>query len=372
MAEEHDKTHRLVFSFARMIEDVIRLCLGGAWAERLDFSTLQEVPERLLSRELVRREEDVLWRVAYIQPPPVEAETTETPAPAGEARDPEAADAEPDWFYVYIHFEQFSSPEKLTALDMATYKLVAYQVLARKKAFTEDRKSRELRGLPPLPTILSVVFYTGERRWHAATSLLDLVEELPDAPAGLDLWSYHLIDARRYPLEELVGSDSPLLGLFRLEQLEDVAELSEISPELKAAIGDDEELAAAFVTLINEEILPRLAPPEGEPIRITDLEELPSMLAQRIDRITHRWQMEGWRKGRAEGEAKGRAEGEAKGRAEGEAKEAARLFLELFAAKFGDAPAQVRQRVTGASRRQLETWAKRLLRAERPEDVFED
>lgn len=47
MAEEHDKTHRLIFSFPRMIEDLIRLCLGGAWIDRLDFSTLEKVPERL-------------------------------------------------------------------------------------------------------------------------------------------------------------------------------------------------------------------------------------------------------------------------------------------------------------------------------------
>ena len=68
MAEEHDKSHRLLFSFPRMIEDLIRLCLGGDWVERLDFATLEKVPERLLSKELRRREEDVLWRLRYLLP----------------------------------------------------------------------------------------------------------------------------------------------------------------------------------------------------------------------------------------------------------------------------------------------------------------
>jgi hypothetical protein len=54
MAEEQDKTHRLLFHFPRMIKDLIRLCLGGEWVERLDFDTLERVPERLLSKELVR------------------------------------------------------------------------------------------------------------------------------------------------------------------------------------------------------------------------------------------------------------------------------------------------------------------------------
>ena len=66
MAEEQDKTHRLLFHFPRMIKDLIRLCLGGEWVERLDFETLERVPERLLSRELVRREQDVLWRLRYL------------------------------------------------------------------------------------------------------------------------------------------------------------------------------------------------------------------------------------------------------------------------------------------------------------------
>ena len=51
--------------------------------------------------------------------------------------------------------------------------------------------------------------------------------------------------------------------------------------------------------------------------------------------------------------------------------EAAHLFLELFAGKFADVPVRVRERVNAASKKQLETWAKRLLRAEKSEGVFE-
>ncbi len=43
MAEEQDKTHRLLFHFPRMIQDLIRLCLGGEWVECLDFETLERV-----------------------------------------------------------------------------------------------------------------------------------------------------------------------------------------------------------------------------------------------------------------------------------------------------------------------------------------
>ncbi len=127
MAEEHDRTHRLLFSFPRLIEDLIRQCLGGEWVERLDFSTLEKVPERLVSRELARREQDVLWRLLYLPP----------------------ESAEPDWFYVYLHLEHLSSQPRLTALDMVVYDMVAYQDLARRGGLTRDA------GLTPILSVVS-------------------------------------------------------------------------------------------------------------------------------------------------------------------------------------------------------------------------
>ncbi len=47
------------------------------------------------------------------------------------------------------------------------------------------------------------------------------------------------------------------------------------------------------------------------------------------------------------------------------------MDLGLFAEKFGAVPARVRKRVAASSEEELETWAKRLLRAGSPEDVFE-
>ena len=92
------------------------------------------------------------------------------------------------------------------------------------------------------------------------------------------------------------------------------------------------------------------------------------MLAQRIDKITRSWEMQGWQKGQKKGLAKGRKEGREKGRRE----EAARLFLELFATKHGAVPEDVHRRVAAAETAELESWAKRLITAESPANVFED
>ena len=358
MAEEQDKTHRLLFHFPRMVEDLVRYCLSGAWVDRLDFSTLDKVPERLLSPELKRREQDILWRVAIRQDG---YETREL--------NPRAAPAPPsDWFYVYLHLEHQSRPRKLMALDMVTYKLLALHDLARRKALAPGGK---------LPTVLSVVFYNHDKPWTAATSLLDLLEPLPDGPEGLDFWSYHLIDAQRHDLSPLIGSNSPLLGLFRLEQLETMQGLSEAVDDLQVVLNlADQELADAFVTFINQAVLPRLAFKGDNIPAIRDLQEVPAMIGQRIERIkegiAHQARSEGLQKGLQEGRQKGLQEGQQKGLQEGRRQERQAMLRELIEHKFGRVDPQLETRLQQASLDKLLEWCRRTLAAATLDEVFAD
>lgn len=357
MAEEQDKTHRLLFYFPRMIKDLIRLCLGGEWVGRLDFETLERVPERLLSKELVRREQDVLWRLKYL-PEAMQEKGTEQgdrdpasrPQVYLDEGEVEYLDREDEYFYVYLHVEHQSRPRVRMALDMVTYKLLAAQDLTRDDFKIGDK----------LPTIFSVVFYNGEEVWTASTSLLEMLRPLEGAPEGLDFWSYRLIDAQRQDLEELVGADSPLVGLFRLEQLGDVGDLEQIATELRATLGPgDEELAEAFVTLINEAVLPRLTPKGTRRLRIEDLQEMPTMVTQRIERITQGWLLEGKKEGKKEGEKIGIRKGELA------------VVQRLLERKFGTLPAEVVERLERADVELLLVWSDRVLTAEKLEDVFE-
>lgn len=313
MAEEHDKTHRLIFSFPRMVADLIRLVVGGDWVKRLDFSTLEKVPERLLSPELLRREQDVFWRLAYKYP----------------------ENKKYGRFFLYVHIEHQSRPRRRMSLYTTAYKALAMQDLSRRGSLVLGKK---------LPQIISLVYYTGESRWKVPTSLLDEVQTLPEAPDGLDLWSYRLIDARRYPVDDILGEASPLVGLFQLSQATSFEDLGASAKEISNLLGpEDEELRQAFVTMINEEICPRLAKDGEEPRRFNELEEFPTMLEQTMDSIIHRLEMKG----------------------------EANIFQELFTARFGEVPGWVRQRIADAKKGQLATWAKRLLTSERPEDVFD-
>ena len=355
MAEEHDKTHRLLFHFPRMIKDLICLCLGGEWVRHLDFDTLERVPERLLSGELVRREQDVFWRLKYLPKPRVEggaekAGGTRASRPRLYLDDEEVEylDHEDEYFYVYLHLEHQSWPRALMALNMVVYKLLAIQGLAR---VDDDFKVGD-----KLPVILSVVFYSGEAAWNVSTSLLEMFRPLVDMPEGLDIWSYLVIDAQRLDLEELIGSDSPLLGLFRLEQLSDVGDLDQVAADLQATLGpDDEGLAKAFVTFINEAVLPKLTTKGSPRLRIDDLQEMPTMITQRIERITQGWLNEGKKEGKKEGIRIGELA----------------VLRRLLERKFGELPAAAVGRLERADVDLLLVWSDRVLTAEKLDDIFE-
>ncbi len=48
---EHDKTYKLLFSHAEMVEDLLRGFVPEEWVSQLDFATLEKYPGRLRLRQ---------------------------------------------------------------------------------------------------------------------------------------------------------------------------------------------------------------------------------------------------------------------------------------------------------------------------------
>jgi hypothetical protein len=206
MVESTDKSYRLVFSFPKMVEALLRSFVGGAWLARLDFSTLEKMSERDLSPELVRREKDILWRLRY--------------------RDPNADPEAETWFYILVHLEFQSTIDFFMALRVTTYKMLLWEDLVRQGSLTTSGK---------LPPMLSVVLYNGKRPWTAPLSLEELIEPVPgmDAsqlPSGFSVLSYELIEERSYPTAELELLKNPVATLFQLEQSEKASRTSAGAP----------------------------------------------------------------------------------------------------------------------------------------------
>ena len=62
---EHDASYKLLFSHARMVEDLLRGFVHEAWVRDVDFTTLERVSDSQISDDLRSRRDDLVWRVRW-------------------------------------------------------------------------------------------------------------------------------------------------------------------------------------------------------------------------------------------------------------------------------------------------------------------
>jgi len=322
---EHDQTYKLLFSHAEMVEDLLRGFVPEEWVGQLDFSTLEKYPGSYVSDNLDRREDDVVWRLR-----------------CGE-----------DWAYVYLLIEFQSSVDYFMALRVMAYLALFYQDLIRaEKLVSGDR----------LPPVLPIVLYNGRPRWTAAQDIADL---LAPAPKGLERYApslrYFLIDEGRYAENELAELRNLAAALFRLENSRTPNDVEKVLEALVEWLRMPEQssLRRAFTTWLKRVLLPgRLPGVDFE--ALNELQEVKSMLAERVVEWTEEW--------KKQGEAIGEAKGEAKGIAKGEAA----LLQRLLEKRFGILNEVILHRVAQADAETLLRWGERIFQASSAEDVVRD
>ncbi len=155
-----------------------------------------------------------------------------------------------------------------------------------------------------------------------------------------------------------------LLGLFRLEQIGRLGDIEQVAAELQATLGpEEEELSEAFVTFINEAVFPRLTPEGEQAPRIEDLQEMPTMVTQRIERIIKGLRLEA----RKEYEQIGIRKGEQIGIQKGELA----VLRRQLERKFGEHPSEAIERLERADVDLLLEWSDRVLTAKKLSDVVD-
>ena len=184
----HDAAFKKMFSHPLMIELLVRSHVPE-WGERIDYSTLEQLPPELVSESLQRRYPDMMWRAR-------------------------TGDGESD---LLIMLEFQARPDRFMALRTTTYACLALEGLAERKALGPDGQ---------LPEVMSLVLHHGDRPWNAPVRLAELfgrsspgvyrlvgrrsAGELA-APSPSDLPSMALGLARERTLEEM----RPQLGALR-------------------------------------------------------------------------------------------------------------------------------------------------------------
>lgn len=297
---DHDHSYKKLFSHPEMVEDLIRGFVHEDWVQELDFSTLERVSGSFVTDNLKGRETDLIWRVRW-----------------GRER----------WLYVYLVIELQSTVDPFMALRMMVYSGLLLQLLVQQRQLTPSGK---------LPPILPLVLYNGFAPWGAARDVAELID---DVPGGLERYRpqlrYCLVDEMRIADSELASLRNVAAALFRLEKNRGAEDVERVLTALSEWLRDLPELRRSFAAWLRLVLLPARLPGVEIP-QVTDLEEVRSMMAERVKEWTLQWKQEGFEEGLERGLERGLEEGLEKGRSA--------LALELER-RFGPLPAEARQRV---------------------------
>lgn len=200
-------------------------------------------------------------------------------------------------------------------------------------------------GLPP---VFPIVVYNGTGRWHAQQDIYEMIQ--PEPPCFLQAYQphlrYYLIDEGRYSEADLAQRQSPLSGVFGIENaVLDRAALQRAVERIVILIqaSPDKERMDKILTRWLKRHLHWL----GARVELDSLTEEREMLAENL----RTW-----------------AERE---REEGRMEEARRILSRQLCLKFGELPDWAAERLDPASAEQLESWAMAILQVDSLEALFE-
>ena len=257
-----DLNYKRLFSFPRMVEDLLRGFLPGDWLDELGFSTLQKLPTEYVSDELLKRHGDCVWRMRR---------------------------RHREWLYLLVLLEFQSTDELRMALRILTYTSLLYQELVRSDALDVGGR---------LPPVLPVVLYNGEARWRAAVEVGELI-----APVGPWLEPYQpsqryvVVDERHVGAEDLPGRNlmSAVLGLEQSRTPEDVVRVAELLAEWLRDPRDD-GLKGAFTDWVWR-LAGQFTPGDAQPAAVRTLEGVRMTLEERLAEWPKQWLRQGREQG---------------------------------------------------------------------------
>ena len=256
-----DPHYKRLFSFPRMVEDLLRAFLPGEVLAELDFSTLDKLPAEYVSDELLQRHGDCVWRLRQ----------------------------RGRWLYLLVLLEFQSTDEPRMALRILAYTSLLYQELVRSDA---------LEARERLPAVLPMVLYTGEARWRAAVEVGELI-----APVGPELAPYQpsqrylVVDERHVGAEDLPGRNL-MTAVLGLEQSRTPEDLERVVEKLVEWLRDprDDGLKRAFTDWVWR-LARHFEPGDAEPASVRTLEGARMTLEERVAEWPKQWLQEGREQG---------------------------------------------------------------------------
>ena len=184
--KQHDTGYKELFSYPEFVQQLIEGFAPAEMAELMDFSTLKNHSGNYITPLFEEKFEDVVWSVEVTW----QGVTQQV--------------------FLYILLEFQSRVDRTMPIRLMHYVACFYDHLLKNGTTTPHK------GLPP---VLPIVLYNGSERWTARQDIYDMVH--PEPPAFLQVYQphlrYYLVDEGRYTDEELSLRQTPLSGVFSIE-----------------------------------------------------------------------------------------------------------------------------------------------------------
>ncbi|WP_089684056.1 Rpn family recombination-promoting nuclease/putative transposase [Billgrantia gudaonensis] len=321
MANYHDTGYKELFSHPEFVQQLIEGFAPAEISALMDFSTLTNHSGNYITPLFEEKFEDVVWSVEITWQGVTQR------------------------VFLYILLEFQSSVDHTMPIRLLHYVACFYDHLLKSRVTTPGE------GLPP---VLPIVLYNGSRRWSAEPDIYSMIR--PEPPSFLQVYQphlrYYLIDEGRYTDEELGLRQSPLSGVFGVENAGQSWEaLQQAVNRIVAIIQADpnKERIDRIITRWLKRHLHRLE--AGIDLdRLASLVEDKAMLAENLENLVKKERQEGRQEGRQE--------------------EARRILQRLLTKRFGELPTWVRAKLETAEAGQLEAWTDEILVAESLEALF--
>ena len=329
----HDTGYKELFSHPEFVEALLDGFVPQEISNLLDYSTLSSHPGHYITPLFHEKIEDAVWSLQFKAQADIQR---------------------PSRLYLYILLEFQSSVDQQMPLRMLHYSAAFYHQLIK-----QGRVSTR-RGLP---LVFPLVLYNGQRRWTPPCNMLDM---LHPAPAMLQRYqpqqAYFLLDVSDYP-SGATRNDNLLQLVFNVENARTADDMQQVAWQLANGIRRhpqreriDRVLTRWFKRFLHQNRI------NIDYTAVEKLQEIPPMLANRVESWFEEWKQQGLEEGRSVGLKKGREEGREEGRIA--------LLEKQFRLKFSALDDSVIQRLHNATASELELWAERILFASSVEDVM--
>lgn len=143
----HDSGYKTLLRNRTIFRQLIETFVDEPWVKDLDFSQAETVETSFVADDYKHTESDLIYRLNL------------------HGRD--------IYFYILLEFQSTIDP--WMALRIANYVTNFYMSLVKARKEQKRESSKE-----KLPAVFPLMLYNGDEKWTAATSLAELIEDVPD------------------------------------------------------------------------------------------------------------------------------------------------------------------------------------------------